>query len=155
MTIVKDQITIERPVELVFSTLVELDVLEKLWADVSDVQSPEKKVSRVGQTFVCTKTIHNRSQRQKFQVTAFEPPRLFAIATTLFKLPVIFRYELAAQGNGLTRVSLAKCAELTGWTRVMGPLMRHLFTKPEHDEFHLQRLKKLVELGAEPTAEIV
>ena len=151
MTPVNGDIQVERPVAEVFATLVDLAVFDSLWADVSNLQSQDMKISRIDQTFEVTKTIHDRAQQQEFRVKEFEPPRLYEIATTLFKLPVVYRYELVEQGNGATLVSLVKRADLTGWTRVFSPLMRHLFTKPEHDEFHLQRLKELVEDGARPT----
>ena len=142
---VTEQVVIEKPVTEVFRTLTDPVNLSKLFTDLSKVKSTGGKISGTGQSFSATKTIHGRSQRQIYTVLQFDPPSIYEIETTLFKLPVSYTYNLEEISPGRTRVKLVKTAALRGWTRVFSPLLRHLFSKPEHDMDHLANLARCVE----------
>lgn len=137
---INEDLEIGSPIETVFATLTDINALPLLSPDVSAVTSDAIRMEQAGQIFSATKTIHNRAQVQDFRVIAFDRPEHLEIQTTLFKLPVIYSYRLTPVGEKTTLVQLRRSATLTGWTLIFTPLLRHLFTKPEHDQFHLQRL---------------
>ena len=134
--------TINRPVSEVFRYIGD-PTLHPQWSDVSDVKVSPPGELRIGTEVREAMKVGARMVPFTWEVTAYEADTKMAFRTIAGPMNWEGAYEVAASGDGATRVTGWGKLGLRGWRRVLEPFMGGEVRRGEATE--LRRLKDLLE----------
>jgi hypothetical protein len=137
--------TINRPVEEVFPYLAD-PTLHPKWSPVSDVQVAPPGEMRVGTTVREMMKVGKKDAPFSWRVTEYSPGTRFAFHSIEGPMKWDGSYEVAAAGEGATRIIGLGQVGLKGWQRLLEPFMKGEIQRGEAAE--LGHLKELLERPA-------
>jgi uncharacterized membrane protein len=135
-------IIIHRPVDEVFTFATDLQNERQWQPEIESLELPPEKPLRVGSVFTEVRRTFGRRYTWRFQVTAFEPGKIFRIESVAGTMPYKGSrlFEAVPEGTRLTEVGEL---QTSGIFKLFDPLMVRLATKSQDIAFH--RLKALLE----------
>ena len=132
-------VEIERPMAVVWGFLTDLENMPDWLQGVSEPALTPGAPAGVapslgeGSTFRSQYTYAGRTQRMDYVVTAFEPPRVYAVASRGGPFPFQVRMTLAPQGTGVRVeqwIRAGSDSRLTSLSFVLlGPLLRRMMRR--------------------------
>lgn len=123
MVHVEERVTINRPIEEVFTYLSDLERQPEWVRNASEVRKTVGGPTKVGTTFhVVGKTL-GRPMESDCEVTEYDPPSVYAWRGTSGPIRLEMRFTLTAEGPLTTRVTQAAEAEAGGAFRLARPIL--------------------------------
>ena len=141
MATFENTVMIRRPIEDVFGFLADFENLPKWNYAISETLKISQGPVGVGTIYQQVRSIPSRSA-ERFEVTAYDPPRQLEIRGQLGPFPSRLAYALDSIPEG-TRVTNAVELELRGPGRLLGPVA--VPRVREAVATNLQKLKELLE----------
>ena len=141
MATFENTVMIRRPIADVFAFLADFENIPKWNYAIVDTHKVSQGPDDVGTVYQQVRSVPSRSE-ERFEVTAYNPPRQLEIQGQLGPFPSRLSYALDAIAEG-TRVTNTVELELRGPGRLLGrvavPRVRHAVAA------NLQKLKELLE----------
>ena len=141
MATFENTVMIRRPIEDVFAFLADFENIPKWNYAIADARKISEGPVGVGTIYQQVRSVPSRSE-ERFEVTAYNPPRQLEIRGQLGPFPSRLSYDLAATPEG-TRVTNSVELELRGPGRLLGrvavPRVRDAVAA------NLRKLKELLE----------
>ena len=139
-----DSVVIERPPEEVFTYVSDLRNIPEWGALSGEMRKETEGPPEVGARYTADLTFLGRRLVIPYEVSAYEPPRLFVFRSLGGPLHEEYTYTFEEEPGGGTRFSMAIEMQPEGFFRVTGPLIekmtqRYFFRK------ELETLKGLLE----------
>jgi len=138
-----DSVLIERPQEEVFAYVSDLENLPEWGALSGEMRKETQGPPEVGARYTADLTFLGRRLVIAYEVSAYEPPRLFAFGSLGGPLHDKYTYTFE-EAEGGTRFSMAIEMQPDGFFRVTGPLLEEM-TQRYYFRKELKTLKGLLE----------
>jgi uncharacterized membrane protein len=135
-------IEINRPVEVVFDYLIHNENEPQWQAGLLESKKTSEGPAGVGMTGRDVRKFMGRESITTWEVTQFEPNRLFAFNVIQGPVPFQGAYTFRVDGNG-TRVTITAQAEMSGLSRLFEPLITRMGKQQYEADF--VTLKRVLE----------
>ena len=139
-----DSVVIDRPPQEVFAYVSDLQNLPEWGALSGEMRKETEGPPEVGARYTADLTFLGRRLVISYEVSAYEPPRLFAFRNLDGPLYDEYTYTFEAAEGGGTRFSMAIEMQPGGFYRLIGPLLEKM-TQRYYFRKELQTLKGLLE----------
>jgi uncharacterized membrane protein len=140
-----DSVVIERPPQEVFAYVSDLKNLPEWGALSGEMRKETEGPPEVGARYTADLTFLGRRLVISYEVSAYEPPRLFAFRNLDGPLYDKYTYTFEEEpGGGETRFSMAIEMQPGGFYRLIGPLLEQM-TQRYYFRKELKTLKGLLE----------
>jgi len=139
---VEQEITIDRPVGVVFTYLTDPANLTSWQEGLHEVHREDEDAVRVGSRWTEKRTVMNRDMDAAVEVVECEPDRRFTIESVSGPVRMRVEHDLAAADAG-TRLRVVGEGEAAGAMKLAGPMIKRQAKKMF--EADLGRLKQLLE----------
>src|SRR5215218_146662 len=137
-------VVIERPQEEVFAYVSDLQNIPEWGALSGEMRKETEGPPEVGARYTADLTFLGRRLVIPYEVSAYEPPRLFAFGSLGGPLHDEYTYTFEEEPGGGTRFSMAIEMQPDGFFRVIGPLLEKM-TQRYYFRKELKTLKGLLE----------
>lgn len=141
----EESLVITKPIHHVFTFVTNLTNAQHIVENIIDVASVTEGPLKAGSRYTQNRLIHGNKNLQMVEVITYKENETYAIQTELFGMNVIYTYQFIATDPDTTTLKLTKQACGKGFLKLLTPLLKHLFTAPEHDGNHINVLKRAVE----------
>jgi uncharacterized membrane protein len=141
---VEESVTIERPIEEVFTYLSDIERQSDWASAVSESTKLSSGPTGLGTTYRQVGKLLGRRLELNCEITAYEPPRLYEFQLLNGPLRGRMRFTLVSEGQG-TRVTQVLEGESGGFFKLADPILTRTVQKQLGAD--LEALKGLVESG--------
>ena len=139
-----DSVVIERPPEEVFAYVSDLQNIPEWGALSGEMRKETEGPPEVDARYTADLTFLGRRLMIPYEVSAYEPPRLFVFRSLGGPLHDEYTYTFEEEPGGGTRFSMAIEMQPDGFFRVTGPLIEKM-TQRYYFRKELKTLKGLLE----------
>lgn len=145
MVRVEESITIDRPVEEVFTYLSNIERQPEWVSSLQGSSKESQEPTAVGTRYRQQSKILGRKIDLNNEITAFEPPQVYEFHSTSGPMQMTMRFTMTAEGTG-THVLQVVEGESGGFFKLADPLLARTLRKQL--EADLETLKVMLESGA-------
>ena len=138
----ENSVTIERPVEDVFTYMTTVENSPTWQSPVLEARQTSSGPLGVGAAFVVKARVLGRPFQSSAEITAWNPPHSWTVKTTRGPVPGTGRFTLTPQGES-TRVDAVSDLEPTGFFKAAGPVFEQLARRQAQQD--LETLKAVLE----------
>jgi uncharacterized protein YndB with AHSA1/START domain len=126
MSIVRNRVTIRRPIEDVFAILTDVEQTGRWFPGNVEEHWTSPPPHGIGSTRHAIVTMFGRRTENDAVTTEYDPPHRAGIRGTTSNAPFDATLTFARNGDG-TRVEVVTDFHLTGWTRLFGPVVAAMY----------------------------
>ena len=144
MVRVEEHVTIDRPIEEVFTYLSDIDRQPEWVSSLSESTRTSSGPTAPGTTYRQVVKLLGRRIEANCEITEYEPPTLYAFRGVNGPMHVQMRFTLTPEGQG-TRVTQVVEGESGGFFRLADPILARTMQKQFAAD--LETLKTMLESG--------